>query len=122
MGTRADFLTRFDEAARSLLAKDPRDFSVALCTLPFEEDFPFEEAKAELSEIAGVLSRILTIVRRPRIVATREEVILRSELSGKLSHESFAETMRDPKRWKEKDGSMAPEYVHSETTIDTFLT
>ena len=122
MGTRADFLTRFDEAARSLLAKDPRDFSVALCTLPFEEDFPFEEAKAELSEIAGVLSRILTIVRRPRIVATREEVILRSELSGKLSHESFAETMRDPKLWKEKDGSMAPEYVHSETTIDTFLT
>ncbi|MGN1261726.1 MAG: hypothetical protein ACI4UT_01490 [Candidatus Enteromonas sp.] len=122
MSPRADFLSRFDEAARALSAKDPRGFSSSFLTLPFEEDFPFEEAKNELAEAANVLSRILGIIRRPRIVATKEEVVLRSELSGKLSHESFEETMRDPKLWKEKDGSMAPEYVHSETTVDSLVT
>ena len=80
-------------------------------------DCDAELIKAKL--IRKMTDKIMAIIREPHIVATTNEIVTRAELAGHLSHESFAQTMRDPQLWREKEGSMAPESIHTIETVDT---
>lgn len=85
---------------------------------PFKYDESFKRAK----ELKEVLNKITSIIFKPHIKVDTSEIIIRSELSGPLSNESFKETMYDSRLWKSKNGKMTPERVHSVENIDTIDT
>lgn len=80
-------------------------------------DCEAELAKARL--IREMTDKIMAIIRDPHITVTTNEIVTRAELAGHLSHESFAQTMRDPQLWRDKEGEMAPESIHTVETVDT---
>lgn len=122
MAGHARFLDNFASEYKAKLTGDPASFLTAHKGLSFIDEYPYEQVMGELRAIKGVLDKILSICYRPHIEVSVSEVIKRSELSGKLSAESTEQTLRDPKLWKEKEGRMAPEYVHSIETTDSLLT
>lgn len=109
-----DFLSSFQESILSF-GKDP----IAFDTLIFFAPYSLKEALDESKTMLTVLDKILSITYKPHIEAIHSDIIQRSETASQLSHESFEETMRDPKLWKNKRGEMVPEYVHSKETIDS---
>lgn len=113
-----DFLTNFTDIACMEIGKGPIDFYHGLDALHYVEPYHFDEEKNKLEELKKVTDKILSILYHPAIQVSTNEIVQRSELSGKLSHESFIDTMRDPKLWKEKKNAMVPEYVHTVETID----
>lgn len=84
--------------------------------------FNYEETYRYAKTLKDVLDKITTIVFKPHIKASTEEVILRSELASHISNQSFSDTIKDSKLWKDKRGVMTPEYVHTEEHIDTIVT
>ena len=77
----------------------------------------------ELKEIKDLLNKVVSIVYKPLTSSSFKDSILRSETSGPLSTTSFLETTKDTKLWRNKDGDMSPEFVHSvenEDTIDIY--
>lgn len=90
--------------------------------IKFITKFDYEETLTRASELKVVLDKITSIVYKPHIKTDIKEIVLRSELSGKLDTPSFFETVRDSKLWKNKRGTMTPEYVHNYENIDTLLT
>ena len=90
--------------------------------IKFITKFDYEETLTRASELKTVLDKITSIVFKPHIKTDIKEIVLRSELSGKLDTPSFFETVRDSKLWKNKRGTMTPEYVHNYENIDTLLT
>lgn len=119
MSDRENFLLTFTFAAKKELEKEPIGFLRALDRFRYYEPYRFEEERRRLEEMKAVSDKILSILYRPAFHAETNEIILRSELSGKLSHDSFSDTMRDSRLWKEKNRQMVPEYVHSLETIDS---
>ena len=57
-------------------------------------------------KLKEVLDKITSIVFRPHIKSSTEEIIQRSELSSSLSVQSFNDTIKDTKLWKNKRGEM----------------
>lgn len=119
MTDRKDFLVDFTCQMKEELRRAPIGLFDALDGFAYTEPYRFEEELSRLEQMKTVLDKILSILYHPAIKVETESIVKRSELSGKLSHESFMETMQDPKLWKEKRGSMVPEYVHTVETIDT---
>ncbi|MDY2914274.1 MAG: hypothetical protein SOV58_06650 [Candidatus Enteromonas sp.] len=122
MAKNGRFLENFAAAYLAKLTERPASFLSAHKGLSFLDESPYEDALRELQSIKQVLDKILSICYRPHIEASVLEVVKRSELAGKLSAESTERTLRDPKLWKEKEGRMSPEYVHSVETVDSLLT
>ena len=85
-------------------------------------NFEYEEVTLRVKELKSVINKITSIIFKPHIKVTTNEIITRSELSGPLSNESFYETMKDSRLWKNKNGKMTPEHVHSLENIDTLDT
>lgn len=117
-----DFLVNFTELMKMEIGKAPIGLYHALDSFSYSEPYHFEEEMKRLEELKTVSDKILSIVYNPHIKVETNEIIQRSELAGKLSHDSFSDTMRDPKLWKEKNGKMVPEYVHTVETIDSIDT
>lgn len=118
METNKDFLLEFTNKLKKI-GNNPAGFYVALDSFKYTRPYDFDEEKKRFEELKTVTDKILSIVYDPAFHTENNEIILRSELSGKLSHESFSDTMRDPSLWKEKKGEMVPEYVHTVENIDT---
>ena len=78
----------------------------------FEGDLKF------FDEVSFVLSVITSIISKPIISSTREEVILRSAMAPALTNEMFQETLRDSTLWRNDGFGMVPEYVHYHQHID----
>ncbi len=87
---------------------------------PLYGEFDITSSVAKLDKIIEVLEKMLGIVRKPKFHTREEEVVLRSELSPALDAVSFNETVRTPSFWKEKDGVMEPERVHSHEGEDDY--
>lgn len=118
METNKDFLLEFTNNLKKI-GNNPAGFYVALDSFKYTRPYDFDEEKRKFEELKTVTDKIVSIVYNPAFHTEKSEIILRSELSGKLSHESFSDTMRDPSLWKEKRGEMVPEYVHTVENIDT---
>ena len=59
------------------------------------EKYDYLETERKLEEFKGVLDKITSIIYSPHIKVSESEIILRSELSGHLSRESFFDTTKD---------------------------
>jgi len=119
MTDRKDFLVNFTGQMKEELRRAPIGLFDALDDFAYTEPYRFDEELSRLEQMKTVLDKILSILDHPAIKVETDSIVKRSELSGKLSHESFLETLKDPKLWKEKRGSMVPEQVHTVETIDT---
>ncbi len=80
---------------------------------PLYGEFDIQSSISRLDAIIQVLETMLSIVRKPLIRTINEEVVKRSELAQSLDTPSFQRTLRDPARWRNKDGEMEPEMVHT---------
>lgn len=89
--------------------------------LPYDFDFDLEEYIAKLDSIIGTLEKILSITRKPVYKTDREEVLKRSELVSSLDQQSFMETVKDSRLWRQKGSSMSPQSVHTFESIDTYV-
>lgn len=116
-----DFLYTFTE---NLFNQSKSSLSLygAVQTAKYDGEYNFDSALKKLNELKEVSDKILSIIYNPHIKVETNEIIKRSEVSGKLSHDDFSSTMRDPQLWKEKNKDMVPEYVHTIETIDSIDT
>ena len=126
MRVRENYLIEYTNALTRLLSKDDTfiklNESLIKNNISGYTEYHFEEVYSYAKELKAVLDKITSIVYKPHIKATVEEVVIRSELSHNLSNDSFKETMKDIKLWRNKDGEMTPEYVHTTNYIDTLVT
>jgi len=99
-----------------------RQFLNCLTTFHFTHKYDFSDLSNKVDEIRNVLYKIASIINKPRIKVTTENVIIRSELAKNISNESFLKTVRDPSLWKKKDYQYEPEKVHTIESIDTIDT
>ena len=88
--------------------------------LSLTENFDFSETEKRLEEFKTVLDKITSIIYSPHINVSNNDIIIRSELSGNLSRDSFFDTTKDTKLWKRKNKEFTPEYVHTKENIDSF--
>ena len=120
------FLQRYIEDIQSKL--DNKVLPLKLLQMISLEDikssttFDYDESITKSKVIKQVLDKIASILVKPQIKTDVEEVVIRSELSEKLSPYSFKQTMKEASFWKEKNGQMTPEYVRNEVSIDTVST
>lgn len=123
---RDEFLHKYSNKLLSLLRKD--NSFTNFCDvfnknkLKTYAHYNYEDTYHHVKELKEVLDKITTIVFKPHIKSDNEEIILRSELSTSLSSQSFSDTLRDTKLWRNKRGEMTPEYVHNVQHIDTIVT
>ena len=81
------------------------------------------QIEKQIKIIKDLLNKVVSIIYKPLMSSSFKDSILRSEKSGPLSASSFKETTKDARLWKDKEGDMSPEYVHSlenEDTIDIY--
>ena len=90
--------------------------------IKLKKSYDYVESLARLKELKVVTDKIISIIFKPQIKSVTNEVILRSELAGAISTESFIKTMREVKLWKNKEGELTPEYVYSLENIDSIDT
>ena len=90
--------------------------------IKLNKSYDYVESLARLKELKVVTDKIISIIFKPQIKSVTNEVILRSELAGAISTESFIKTTRDVKLWKNKEGELTPEYVYSLENIDSIDT
>ena len=90
--------------------------SSSLQTLSYENDLKF------LDELSFILSVIASIVARPTINTTVEDVILRQDQAPSIQPEQYQKIFKDVQLWKRKKASMLPEYVHYSQSIDKIET
>ena len=67
---------------------------------------------AFFDEVSFILSVISTIIAHPHLSNKGEDIVIRSDLAGHISSESFQRVFKEPSLWKEKEHEMVPEYVH----------
>jgi len=119
------FLDSFVNAALPLLEEGTSfpSFSKGLKKRGVKTPVPFEfdEAMERLESLRKALLIVYSIVLNPAIKSTVESSVSRSEFIGSLDPSSFIQTMKEPSFWREKDGEMAPEYVHYEENTDTIV-
>lgn len=119
MNTNKDFLTDFTLSFKQLVINKKSFYTSGLNLLTYSTNYNYDEEKSKLDKINDVLNKIIAIIYNPYFHIEENEVIKRSELSGKLDHQSFQDTLKDPKLWKQKGNIMSPEYVHSKQTVDS---
>lgn len=73
-------------------------------------------------DVSFILSVIASITNHPHLNSTGEDIIIRADLAGSISQESFQKVFKDPSLWKEKDHEMVPEYVHHRQYTDELKT
>ncbi len=88
----------------------------SLQTLSYENDIKF------LGELSFILSVIASIVARPTINVTVEDVILRQDQAPSIQPEHFQKIFQDIQLWKRKEAKMMPEYIHYSQSIDKIET
>ena len=76
------------------------------------QSFSFQTDNDFFDEVSFVLSVINSIIAHPHIVTKGEDIIIRAELAGHISQESFQKVFRESNLWKDKDLDMVPEYVY----------
>lgn len=82
------------------------------------QDLSFQSDLKYFEELSFILSVITSIISHPHISNTGEHIILRTELANTITNETFQQTMRDPKLWKDDGLRMIPEYVYYYQNID----
>lgn len=94
--------------------KEPNEFYNNLDSLVLDslQSVSFDQDNAFFDEISFILNVIASIISHPHLSNKGEDVVIRSELAGHISVDSFQRTFREPSFWKEKELDMAPEYVH----------
>jgi len=80
--------------------------------LPSLQDFSFKKDDEFFDEVNFILSVIVSIIAHPSLSNKGEDIIVRSELAGHISSDSFQQVCKDNRLWKEKNDEMVPEYVH----------
>ena len=88
----------------------------SLQALSYENDIKF------LDELSFILSVIASIVARPTINVTVEDVVLRQDQAPAIQPEHYQRIFKDIKLWKRKKAEMMPEYVHYSQSIDKIET
>ncbi len=73
-------------------------------------------------DVSFIISVIASIISHPHLDNTGEDIIIRADLAGSISRESFQKVFKDPSLWKEKDQEMVPEYVHHHQYTDEIKT
>lgn len=73
-------------------------------------------------DVSFIISVIASIINHPHLNNTGEDIIIRSDLAGSISQESFQKVFKDPSLWKEKGLEMVPEYVHHYQYTDEIKT
>lgn len=119
MNTSKDFLSDFTSSFKKIVISKKTFFTSELGSLSYSTNYNIDEEKSKLNKINNVLNKIISIIYNPYFHTEESEIIKRSELSDKLDHQSFQDTLKDPILWKQKGSSMSPEYVHSKQTIDS---
>lgn len=76
------------------------------------QDFSFKKDDEFFDEVNFILSVIVSIIAHPSLSNKGEDIIVRSELAGHISSDSFQQVCKDNRLWKEKNDEMVPEYVH----------
>ncbi len=124
MEERKPFLRSFTDSLRNIVGNGIKIYSDEFkeASFSFSADYNCDEQISHLEEIREASEKVMAILAKPHIKVSTKEVVIRSELSGALSHDSFSETLKDPKLWKMKNGKMSPEYVHTVENIDTIVT
>ena len=121
----ANYFTKFDQQVRRTIHKDSSFGSLynalKLNKIKLSEKYDFDEVKTKLEEFGRVLDKVISIIYSPHIEVSTSDIVLRSELSGNLSRDSFFDTTRDTKLWKRKGKEFSPEYVHTKENIDTIV-
>lgn len=117
------FLQRYNEIIQNKV-NDKTSLLSILKMISHEEiksstTFDYDETISKCKVIKSVVDKIISIIHKPLIKTDVEEVVIRSELSEKLSPYSFKETLKESRFWKMKNGQMTPEYVKNEVSIDT---
>ncbi len=84
----------------------------SLQSLSFVQDYAF------FDEISFILNVIASIAHHPHLSNKGEDVVMRAELAGHISTESFQRVFKEPSFWKEKEMEMVPEYVHHHQYTD----
>lgn len=121
-----DFLKKTNKKVQTLVKKNTSFLfflsNLKKSNIDFVTKFDFEATLKRAEELNEVLNIISSIVSKPHFITTTSEIVLRSELSSRLSRESFNETIKDTKLWKHKGNELIPEYVHTVESIDTIVT
>ena len=81
-------------------------------TLPSLQNASAMSDFAFFDEVSFILSVINSIIAHPHLSNKGEDIVIRSDLAGHISSESFQKVFKEPVLWKEKDHEMVPEYVH----------
>ena len=76
------------------------------------QSFSFQTDNDFFDEVSFVLSVINSIIAHPHIVTKGEDIIIRAELAGHISQDSFQKVFKESNLWKEKELDMVPEYVY----------
>lgn len=85
----------------------------------FIATYSYDDTKSEFDKINGILNRIISIINKPHILTDVVETVKRSQQAGLLSYDSFTSTLKDSKLWKDKNGVMTPEEVHTVEHVDS---
>ena len=73
-------------------------------------------------EISFILSVIVSIVTKPRIVTKLEETVIRSELCPRIQQDSLQKTIQDSRLWKHKGLELLPKEVYYNESNDEIAT
>ena len=82
------------------------------------QDLSFQSDLKYFEDLSFILSVIASIISHPHISNAGEHIILRTELANTITNETFQQTMREPKLWKDDGLRMVPEYVYYYQNID----
>ncbi|MBR2505474.1 MAG: TFIIB-type zinc ribbon-containing protein [Bacilli bacterium] len=120
------FLESYTNKLKSVLKKDS-SFSNLYNHLKDNKiksfiSFDYLEAYEVTLSYKRVIDRVASIVNKPHIKVSYEDVISRSELIKSLDPISVQETIKDSKLWKKKGLNYSPEYVHNIEYTDTIKT
>jgi len=72
--------------------------------------------------IASLIVHIRNIVRKPHIFLKKENVIQNVSVANNIDNETTIANYRDDKIWRESNGDLAPEYIHTFVNEDNFAT
>ncbi len=115
-----DYIFKFDQEIIKLVKNIGfKDFLEILSKFSLSTSYDFEDIALTLNEIKNVLDKITSIIYKPHIKTDVTPIIKRSELISSFNKDSFIDTVKDTKLWKEKGLEFTPEYVHSIENIDT---
>ncbi|MBR5817546.1 MAG: DUF2357 domain-containing protein, partial [Clostridia bacterium] len=76
------------------------------------QDFSVKRDMSFLSSVSSLLSIILTIITHPHISNRTEEVVIRIEQAQRIDRETFVNTVKESRFWKQHGIKMIPEELY----------